>query len=286
MRFSRNKQLKKFKLNAGESIFFIFLVILAAYIFWRSSLFEVKEIFVQGNHSLTTTEIVALSRINEGTNIFKVNLSQAGERIKALPLVKEVHLTRKFPSQIIIEIKERYPVALVPVKGGFAEVDREGVYLRPGKISSSGLPVIMVTKEKASNGRSISGTGQGQASGRQDAYPTSLPSLQPVVDSKPAQALKPGQVFDFPGLKIALKVINALPRELITSLSEVYVDKQGQIFLYHLSGVECRLGQPVNITKKGIILNQLFSQLKNTRQFEYIDISLAGSPVVKYKDGK
>ncbi|HBQ28824.1 MAG TPA: cell division protein FtsQ [Desulfotomaculum sp.] len=265
----KKQNIKKFKLNVGESIFFIFLVILAAYIFWRSSLFEVKEILVQGNHSFTAAEIVALSRLNEGTNIFKVNLSQAGERIMALPLVKEVHLTRKFPSQIIIEIKERCPVALVPVKGGFAEVDPEGVYLRPGKISASGLPVITLTKETIPDGRSISGTG-----------------FQPVVDSKPAQAIKPGQVFDFPGLKIALKVITALPHDLTTSLSEVYVDKQGQIFLYHLSGVECRLGRATNIARKGIILNQLFSQLINTHQLEYIDISITGSPVVKYKDGK
>lgn len=275
---TKKQKIKKFKFNVGESLFFIFLVILAAYIFWRSSLFEVKEILVQGNHSFTASEIVALSRLNEGTNIFKVNLFQAGERIKALPLVKEVHLTRKFPSQIIIEIKERHPVALVPVKGGFAEIDPEGVYLRPGKISASGLPIITVTKETIPNSRPISDPGFGQAG--------CLPYEPGVDDNKPAQAIKPGQVFDFPGLKIALKVITALPKELTTNLSEVYVDKQEQIFLYHLSGVECRLGRAINITQKGITLNQLFSQLRNTRQLEYIDISFAGSPVVKYKDGE
>jgi cell division protein FtsQ len=264
----KEKKIKKFKFNLGESLFFIFLVILAAYIFWRSSLFEVKEILVRGNHSFTTAEIVALSRLNEGTNIFKVNLSRAGGRIKTLPLVKEVHLTRRFPSQIIIEIKERYPVALVPVKNGFVEVDKEGIYLKPGKVSTSGLPVITAANETITDGRSTSG-----------------PSHQPMVDSKPIHAIKPGQVFDFPELKTALKVITALPREITTNLSEVHVNKQEQIFLYHLSGVECRLGQATNITQKGIILNQLFCQLKNTPQIEYIDISLTDSPVVKYKDG-
>ncbi|HAG08144.1 MAG TPA: cell division protein FtsQ [Desulfotomaculum sp.] len=265
---SKKQKNKKFKFNVGESLFFIFLVILAAYIFWRSSLFEVKEILVQGNRSFTTAEIVALSRLNEGTNIFKVNLSRASDKIKALPLVKEVHLTRRFPSQIIIEIKERCPTALVPVKNGFAEVDKEGVYLKPGKISTSGLPVITAAKETITDGRSSNGAG-----------------FQSLVNSKAAQAIKPGQVFDFPGLKIALKVITALPNEITTNLSEVHVDKQEQIFLYHLSGVECRLGRAINITQKGIILNQLFSQLKNIHQIEYIDISLTDSPVVKYKDG-
>ncbi|SHI58944.1 cell division protein FtsQ/DivIB [Desulfofundulus thermosubterraneus] len=222
-----------------ERILFAFVVLLAAFILLGSPLFEVREIEVTGNSALPEKKIVELSGITIGTNIFRVNLKESEARIRTVPLIKDVSLTREFPSRIVIAVEERKAVALLPIKDGFMQVDREGVCLKESGVAGS-LPVVTGT-----------------------VVPT------------PA----PGEVIRDAKLGTALQVINQLPGSLCSKLSEIHVNAQGQVVLYTLDGVECRLGAPVDIHKKAGVLLQVLEQVKG-RQIAYVD--LTGVPVVKY----
>lgn len=127
-----------------ERILFAFVVLLAAFILLGSPLFEVREIEVTGNSALPEKKIVELSGITAGINIFKVNLKESEARIRTVPLIKDVSLTREFPSRIVIAVEERKAVALLPVKDGFIQVDREGVCLKESGVAGS-LPVVTGT---------------------------------------------------------------------------------------------------------------------------------------------
>lgn len=234
----------KRKLNFGESIFFIFLIVLAAFVLFVSPLFTVREITVEGNRELTPETIISHSGITAGVNIFKVNLGQAAAGIKMLPAVKEVHIYRDFPGRIEIGIVEREPVALLPVKNGFIAVDGDGVYLRTARIGEKGLPVVTgLTAEIPPAGR-------------------------PVQDQR---------------LAVVLGVIKNLPAGLVDDLSEVSLDQNGRIVLYTLRGIRCCLGDSENVPKKGALLVQILKELKG-KQIEYIDLSQPGAPVVKFKN--
>ena len=67
------KKTNKYKLNKRGKITiyaFIFLVILFIYIFISSSFFELKNIVVNGNEKLNTSQINKLTSIGVGKNLF------------------------------------------------------------------------------------------------------------------------------------------------------------------------------------------------------------------------
>lgn len=234
----------KNKHNLGEALFFVLIFLFGAPILLVSPFFEVREIAVQGNQELTCGKIIAASELTPGTNIFKVNLSLAKAGIQKLPMVKEVIVTRALPAKIIIRVEERKPVVLFPAKDGFIALDREGVYCRNALVGEKNFPVV---------------------TGIQADIP------------------RQGEVIEDDKLKVVLGVVENLPSDLVTNLSEVNLDQDGQVILYTLQGTKCKLGYPEDITEKGAVLMRVLSGL-NDRKMEYIDLSLPSAPVVKISD--
>lgn len=230
-----------------QSFFFIFVVLLAAYVLFQSPFFLITNIEVRGNSMLTASEITEVSGIVTGVNIFKADLKTAMDRVKMLPLVKNVEAGRKYPGTVVIMVQERTPVALVVVERDFVELDADGYYLRRGKISAAGLPVI---------------TGV------------------------PVKSAGPGKRVEGSGLDTALQVVEQLPAGLCEVLSEVHVAGDGRVTLYTMDGVECRLGLPENVDSKGSYILQVLDNLRNqnAKSIEYVDFSIISSPVVKYRE--
>lgn len=229
--------------NLIQSIFFVLVFLTAAYILARSSLFEVREIRVTGNSSLAREQIVAVSGINPGQNIFKLDLKESMEKLRVIPLIKNVSMSRDLPAAVEIRVEERKPCALLPVESGFIQVDREGVCLQRGDIAANQFPVI---------------TG--------------------VNFSQPA----PGQQIESESLDKALTVIKELPPALLPQLSEININGE-QAVVYTLDGIQCHLGTVKDLKRKGDVFINVLNELKTKgKKIEYIDLSYTGSPVVKY----
>ena len=230
--------------NLWESIFFVFLVLFTGYVLLQSSLFEVKHIIVKGNQHISTEKVVAVSGLYTGTNIFRIDLTEAGRKLDLLPVLKEVQLNRVMPGTVVIEVEEREPVALVPIGNGFVEVDSELVHLRPGRVGTAGLPIL---------------TG---------------------VD---ARSTGPGRNLTGDGLADLVRVVLELPPELKDLLSEAHLDSGGRVILYTMEGVPCQLGLPNDIRAKGVLFLQVMHELQGMgKKIEYVDLSFIGTPVVKY----
>ncbi|RYD05470.1 hypothetical protein N752_08990 [Desulforamulus aquiferis] len=206
-------------------------------------MFEIEKIEIVGNQQMKKDEIKEFSGIIPGTNIFKLNLSQCEERLSMLPLLKVVSLERKLPDKIIINVTERRAVALLPLENSFIKVDNDGVYLQKGTIASA-LPVITGLTVKESG---------------------------------------PGKTVESKDLPMMLHSLSQLPRTLIQQLSEMHVNETGQIFLYTVDGTQGRLGLPKEIEYKGLVFEQVITNLKQAGgEIEYIDLSNPKVPVVKY----
>ena len=233
------------KLNVIESIFFVLLILVTGYVLLRSPFFEVRKVLVQGNHFLSEEKIRSVADIGYGVNIFKLDLSAAAANLKLIPMLKEAQVNRSLPSTVVITVKERVPLGLLPTAEGFIEVDEEGVYLIKAGASAPGLPII---------------TGvQGE-----------------IAD--PGQPVKSAKLGD------ALAVIRGLPGGTVANLSEVHVDEDGQIKIYTIDRIQCRFGLPQDIEEKGAIFSQLLLELrKQGAKVNYIDLTCAGQPVVYYK---
>lgn len=230
--------------NIWRGFLFVFLFLTGVYILFKSPLFEVKKIEVQGNNQLAKNEIIKASGLYKGVNIFKISVKEARANLSAIPVLKEVIIRRDLPSTISIVVKERQAFALLPVENGFVEIDEQGVFIRKSNKIREGLPVL---------------------TGMQFAAAT------------------PGEKIAGQELDKVLKAVGELPPSLVVRLSEIHFS-DGALVLYTAGGVQCRLGSLRGTAEKGKILLQVLDELKGKNKvIEYVDLSFVGSPVVKYK---
>lgn len=69
--------------------------------------FNVKKIEVINNKNISKEEIIKLSRIYEGDNIFYINMDRTKRDILNNPYILKAEVKRKLPNKILIDISER-----------------------------------------------------------------------------------------------------------------------------------------------------------------------------------
>lgn len=122
--------------SLGESLTAVGLLFAATticllFIYAYSSLycaryFEIRDISVRGVKELTEKDILALAGIRPHLNILAVNTDAVAVRIAANPWVKNIYVGRELPDRIVLDVRERIPVALVKQAGDFYLMDADG----------------------------------------------------------------------------------------------------------------------------------------------------------------
>jgi cell division protein FtsQ len=102
------------------------LFIYAASALLSASYFEIREISVRGLKELTEKDVLALAHVRPRSNILSVNTSGVAERIAANAWVKNVYVGREFPDRLVLDIRERKPIAIVKQDGAFYLMDAGG----------------------------------------------------------------------------------------------------------------------------------------------------------------
>ncbi|MGI6677566.1 MAG: cell division protein FtsQ/DivIB [Dehalobacterium sp.] len=223
--------------------------LLSGYYFIHSSFFAVSAIEVQGIKELTSTDIVALSGLSKGENIFQIDCTAAERKISLNSMVDEVEVKKKFPRSLHVIIKERVPVALIPVAGGLIEIDHEGLVLKKtSQITQESLPII---------------TG------------LEIPNTQAV-----------GKKVTSENLEMGLAMIAQMDNEARKTIAEINVFNPNKILVYTVDGTEVRFGNQENFPEKFTTFLQVIKEVKDADQLkdiEYIDVSFSGKPVIFYR---
>jgi cell division protein FtsQ len=97
----------------------------------KTPLLDVDGVAVTGNERTPAEAVVAASGIAHGDQLVDLDLHAAGEAIAALPWVHEARLHRGIDGQVLVDITERVPVAVVGEGAGALLVDAEGRALGP-----------------------------------------------------------------------------------------------------------------------------------------------------------
>lgn len=106
-----------------------FLTVLFIYAYsalLSASYLEVKEISVRGVKELTEKDILAMAKISPHANILSVSTDAVARRISANPWVKNVYVGREMPDRLVLDVRERTPLALVKQANDFYLMDGEG----------------------------------------------------------------------------------------------------------------------------------------------------------------
>lgn len=129
-------------------------------LFFENADFTLKSIELQTDGSLQRDQVLKAADLDEGVNIFKVNLADVQDRIQQLPQTDEVQVVRKLPGEIDIRVVERKPVAWITsekeISDPFASdaaflVDARGVLMKQKKLLPEylGLPLILGCSSEA-----------------------------------------------------------------------------------------------------------------------------------------
>jgi cell division protein FtsQ len=106
------------------------LFIYACSYFLSAPYFEIKETSVRGLKELTEKDVLTLVEIKPGQNILAVNVDVLARRVAVNPWVKNVYVGREFPNRIVVDVRERNPIALVKQASDFYLMDSEGIVFK------------------------------------------------------------------------------------------------------------------------------------------------------------
>lgn len=106
------------------------LFIYAYSYFLSAPYFEIKETSVRGLKELTEKDVLSLAEIKPGQNILAVNVDVLARRVAVNPWIKNVYVGREFPNRIVVDVRERTPIALVKQDGDFYLMDSDGIVFK------------------------------------------------------------------------------------------------------------------------------------------------------------
>lgn len=109
----------------GSVAFVLFGAVLIGRLLLVSGYFAVTTVRVENNQRLLQEEVLALSDIEQGSNIFDLDLDMIGGKIEENPWVASARVERVFPNEVTIHVEERQPQAIIRL-GYLYYVDIDG----------------------------------------------------------------------------------------------------------------------------------------------------------------
>ena len=120
---------------------------------WENPMYQLSDIRVSTDGLLTRLQVLEIMEIEEGRNIFSIDLAKARTALDALPQVERLEVRRILPDRIDIRISERQPVAWVAkaadselgLNSGAYLVDTRGYVMRMRKVMPEHLALPIIT---------------------------------------------------------------------------------------------------------------------------------------------
>lgn len=124
--------LRRRKKKRIKKLFMLFIMMMSLFVTLCLKLpyFNVKSVQVSGNKNISQKDIISLLNVKLGNNIFYINLKDGKNNILGNPYISNATVTRKFPSTIIINVKEREAVFYNNIDTQYFIVDKDGILLQ------------------------------------------------------------------------------------------------------------------------------------------------------------
>jgi len=149
-RINKPKEKKKANFKMFKYIFIICAIFTAIICFMLSPIFNLTEIKINGNAVISNEQLISLSEIKIGENIYKINKNNIINKIKQNPYVENVIVKRKVPSIIEIDIKERQATYMLEYANGYAYINNQGFMLEITDIKIDKPVIIGILTEAES----------------------------------------------------------------------------------------------------------------------------------------
>lgn len=192
-----------------------------------SQFFVLSHVSLEGNKKVSRKELLKKAGIHSDSNIFSLNIEEAGKSIGEMPWVKTVSMGREFPDKLKIRIEEREPLAMIKFKELYYVDEESNVFAKADSETGFDFPVVAGLEKKD------------LLKGRKDTFSRldkGLAFLKSIRDREGA--------FSW------------------ASVSELIVDKKGGITVYTIgSGIPVYLGK-VSYEKRLVRAEKTLSDLQ------------------------
>ena len=146
---SKNNQTKNTKIKKKKTknkimkwIILFLLLLIAIGLFMMSSVFNIKQIIVVNNSKVEEQEIINLSTLTTGVNMFKVTNETIKNGVKTNPYIENVTVRRNLNGTITLEIQERKPTYMLKFGKSYVYINNQGYMLEISEKPLK-LPVIV-----------------------------------------------------------------------------------------------------------------------------------------------
>ena len=108
----------------------------------NSQYFMVRKVVLTGINRVSRDQVLEQTGLDGPTNLLAVRLDEMAMKVRSLPWVSDVTITRQMPDTISIDVKERRPKTLINL-GALYYVDETGKpFKRLDPKENPGLPII------------------------------------------------------------------------------------------------------------------------------------------------
>lgn len=227
---------------------FIMALIIAVFgaFILSSDLFSLKNVYVTGNKTVPKDDVIKLSNLQYGQNIFRMNKKKIIKNMFDSPKIKAVRIKRILPSSISLDVVEREAIAIIPYLGSYLSIDEEAMIIEVSGISQ---------KTKA-----------------------------PIVEGFAFNDFKIGEVLRIDNseqLDITLKISNALKNsKLNEDISMINIENLDNILLTTRTGIRVYLCNN-DIDYKIQLAKAIIEDLLKNNEKGIIDMRHDGNPIYK-----
>ncbi|MEN9923188.1 MAG: hypothetical protein RIS09_702 [Actinomycetota bacterium] len=142
-------RIRKRAKRIAVSFLVVTLIAAGTYVVYFSEIFAVKTINVTGSKIVAESEILRVASVEIGTSLARIDTQEISRRLQVFPSIGSVEVRRVWPSEVVLAISERSPVATMAFNDRWKFVDANGVVYGETSRIPSGLIPISAESESA-----------------------------------------------------------------------------------------------------------------------------------------
>ncbi len=133
---------EKGKISLLKKLFIFILVMIAIWGILHTRLFGVKNIVIINNNHLTEEEIISISGVNQGDNIYKRSAKEIKESLFENAYIEDATIKKKLPNTIEISIVERNINYMIQFSDTYVYLNNQG-YMLEQTTEKANVPIIV-----------------------------------------------------------------------------------------------------------------------------------------------
>ena len=160
--FNKVKNTKRNSKGKNNKIFIttisiLFMLISLCIMTLLTPLFNINEIKVEGNNKVTSANIINLSKLKMGQNIFKNNKGKIKKYIKENAYIEDVKIKRILPSTIEINVVERKIEYQIQLISSYIYIDGKGNILEKADTKENAVVLdgFFTSEEQLTKGKKL-----------------------------------------------------------------------------------------------------------------------------------